>query len=213
MIADVAEPIEVLVGGSSEIAPPFPSLAVASEMIADAAERIEVFPVNSDLPQLPLPTEASEVIADAAEPIAVTQNENARYLSARSMAEAIVEAAAQTSLAGHMPPIGDLQQPRPPALMPLYGTYALMHVLDYASTRSALGSKTGIEANPLIAPVASHGAALLAMKAGAAGVVIWGTEKLWKKNPVGAIAFMAAANGAMAIVVAHNYSVAGTVRR
>ena len=37
--------------------------------------------------------------------------------------------------------------------------------------------------------------------------MIWASERMWKRHPVQAVVFMAAANSAMAIVVAHNYTI------
>jgi len=61
-----------------------------------------------------------------------------------------------------------------------------------------------------MAPIAGNRAAFLALKAGSVAGVVWAGEKLWRKNRVGAIVFMAAMDSAMAAVVAHNYA---TVRR
>ena len=56
-------------------------------------------------------------------------------------------------------------------------------------------------------PVVDHPAGFLALKAGATAGMIWASERMWKKHRVGAVVFMVAANSAMAVVVAHNYSV------
>jgi hypothetical protein len=42
---------------------------------------------------------------------------------------------------------------------------------------------------------------------GATVVIVMAAEKIWKKHPVRAVIFMAAANTAVGAVVAHNYSV------
>jgi hypothetical protein len=47
-------------------------------------------------------------------------------------------------------------------------------------------------------------AATIGVKAAASGATIYFTERMWKKNKVGAIAMMAALNGASAIIVARN---------
>jgi hypothetical protein len=92
-------------------------------------------------------------------------------------------------------------------LVPMYASFATLQVLDYHSTTSALSRGVGREANPLVRPIAEHPAGFIAVKAGATAGIIWASERMWKKHPVGAVVFMVAANSAMAVVVAHNYSV------
>jgi len=96
---------------------------------------------------------------------------------------------------------------RPPLLVPMYVGFAALQAADIHSTTMALSSGAGSEANPLMKGVAGSPAALIAVKAASTAGTIWAAEKLWKKHPVGAIAVMALANGMMAVVVAHNYSV------
>jgi hypothetical protein len=90
---------------------------------------------------------------------------------------------------------------RPVALGALYGTYATLQALDVISTRRALSAGAS-ERNPLMKSGAM--ASMLAVKAAAGVSTIYFTEKLWKKNRVGAILVMAALNGAQAAIVAHN---------
>ena len=98
-------------------------------------------------------------------------------------------------------------QKRPSSLIPMYASFAALQGLDYHSTTKALSSGVGQEGNPVMGAVVGNKGAFLALKAAStAGVVLVG-EKLWKKNRAGAIVFMAIANGVMASVVAHNYSV------
>ncbi|PYR57121.1 MAG: hypothetical protein DMF85_14590 [Acidobacteria bacterium] len=97
---------------------------------------------------------------------------------------------------------------RPASLIPMYVTFGALQALDFQSTRRALANGSGREANGIMEPIAEHPAAFLAVKAGATAATIFATEKIWKKNRVGAIVFIAVANSAMAAVVAHNYSVA-----
>ena len=99
------------------------------------------------------------------------------------------------------------ERKRPAALVPLYVSFAALQVMDVQSTRRALSSGAGREANAVMAPIVRHPAAFIAVKAGVTAASIWGTEKMWKKNRAAAIAFMAVANSAMATIVAHNYSV------
>jgi hypothetical protein len=99
------------------------------------------------------------------------------------------------------------EQKRPSSLIPMYASFAALQGLDYHSTTKALSSGVGKEGNPVMGAVVGNKGAFLALKAAStAGVVLVG-EKLWKKNRAGAIVFMAIANGVMASVVAHNYSV------
>ncbi len=95
---------------------------------------------------------------------------------------------------------------RPNALIPLYAGFAALQALDAHSTISAI-SNGAVEANPLLGGVASHPGALLAVKMGAAVGTIFVAEKLWKRNPVAAVALMVGLNSAYALIVAHNYQV------
>jgi Domain of unknown function (DUF5658) len=99
-----------------------------------------------------------------------------------------------------------LRATRPASLVPLYASFATLQGLDYASTRSALADG-GSEANPLMRSIVENPTAFIAVKAAAtAGVILVG-EKMWKKNRVGAVLFVAGANAAMAVVVGRNYAV------
>jgi hypothetical protein len=95
---------------------------------------------------------------------------------------------------------------RPAPLVPLYASFAALQGLDYASTRSAL-ENGGQEANPLMRSIVKNRPAFIAMKAAATAGVIVAGEKMWKKNRLGAVLFVAGANAAMAIVVGRNYAV------
>ena len=92
-------------------------------------------------------------------------------------------------------------QKRPATLTTLYGSYAALQVLDVVSTRGALGAGAR-EMNPLMR--SNNLAAVIGVKAAAGGATIYFAERMWKKNKVGAIAVMAALNGASAIIVARN---------
>jgi hypothetical protein len=93
---------------------------------------------------------------------------------------------------------------RPGGLVPLYVSLATLQVLDVHSTRRAL-SGGAVEANPLMKGVAANSAGLLAVKAAGTAGVVYASEKMWKKNRVAAVIFMAATNSAMVWVVQHNY--------
>ena len=94
---------------------------------------------------------------------------------------------------------------RPEALMPLYASLVALQGLDIHSTRRAISSGSGREANPAIRGVVNNSAAFIAVKAGATAGVIWASEKMWKKNRKAAVIFAAVVNVAMAAVVANNY--------
>jgi hypothetical protein len=96
---------------------------------------------------------------------------------------------------------------RPAALLPLYGSLIALQGMDFHSTRAALDSGSGHEANPAMRHVVNNSAAFLVLKVGATAGVIWASEKMWKKNRKGAVIFAAVVNAAMAAVVANNYGV------
>jgi hypothetical protein len=94
------------------------------------------------------------------------------------------------------------QTPKRPGMLPvLYGTYAGLQVMDIVSTRKAL-SAGAQEANPLMKKGGM--ATAVALKAATGAGMFYASEKMWKKNRVGAIVLMAAMNGVTAAVVAHN---------
>ena len=96
---------------------------------------------------------------------------------------------------------------RPPALLPLYVTFAALQMLDAHSTSTAL-QNGAIEANPLMATIAGNTGALYATKIATAAATVFIGEQLWRKNRFAAIVTMLAVNSAYAIVVHHNYGVA-----
>lgn len=106
------------------------------------------------------------------------------------------------------PSVPELQSPRaarrPASLLPMYVSFGVLQGLDYVTTRRALANGSGREANPVMGPVVGNQPAFLAVKAGTTAVTVWMAERMWKKHPARAIALIAAANGAMGIVVAHN---------
>ena len=96
---------------------------------------------------------------------------------------------------------------RPAALIPLYGSLVALQGMDIHSTRRALDTGSGHEANPAMREVVNNGAAFLAVKTAATAGVIWASEKMWKKNRKAAVIFAAAVNGTMAAIVANNYRI------
>jgi hypothetical protein len=102
----------------------------------------------------------------------------------------------------------DFSRLRRPALLPaLYAVTAVTQLLDAHSTMAALGNGAR-EANPVMQGVATHGGALLAVKAGAAIGTVFVAEKMWRRNRAGAIATMVLVNAVTGAIAAHNYSVA-----
>jgi hypothetical protein len=105
-------------------------------------------------------------------------------------------------------PVRGIEEPRrPAAMLPLYGSLIALQGLDIHSTRRAIGSGAGSEANPAMRPIVKNSAAFVAVKAGATAGVIWASEKLWRKNRKAAVVFAGVVNAAMAAVVANNYRV------
>lgn len=92
------------------------------------------------------------------------------------------------------------------ALPILYGTLIGLQAYDGWSTATAvrLGA---VEANPVMAPVATNPGAMWALKAGATTASIYAAERLWRRHRrVEAIATMVAVNGMMVAVAARNAS-------
>jgi hypothetical protein len=100
------------------------------------------------------------------------------------------------------------QQDRPAALMPLYASFIALQGLDVHSTTRGL-SRGAVEANPFMKDVAGNPGALIAVKAASTAGIIFGVEKLRRKNRAAAVAVMLALNAGTAYVVQHNYRVAG----
>lgn len=96
---------------------------------------------------------------------------------------------------------------RPSALVPMYASFATLQALDYHSTTSAVSEGIAREANPIVRQVVDNPPAFIALKAAATVAIVYQAERMWKDHPVRAIVFMAAANAALGIVVARNYSI------
>jgi hypothetical protein len=142
-------------------------------------------------------------------PAAPTANESAPILSATSSIEAVVgskEIEAETSTVRQL----SLTRPtsaRPAALLPLYASFAVLQGLDIYTTHSAV-ARGGVEANPVMQPVASRKLASTAVKAAATAGSIYFIERAWKHNRKGAVVLATVINAAAAAVVAHNTQVA-----
>jgi hypothetical protein len=91
--------------------------------------------------------------------------------------------------------------------MAMYAAYGTLQALDVHSTLRAV-DRNGVEANPLLRPIASSPARLTAFKAASTAGIIYLTERLRKKHPVAALAFGIGVNSLQTFVVLHNYSVA-----
>jgi hypothetical protein len=117
-----------------------------------------------------------------------------------------------TFAAAAAPGAPDFSRIRRPSVLPaLYALTAVTQALDAHSTFVALG-RGAREANPLMQGAASHGGALLAVKAGAAIGTVFMAEKMWRRNRAGAIAAIVAMNVVTTVIAAHNYSVAARLR-
>jgi hypothetical protein len=101
-------------------------------------------------------------------------------------------------------PIADAV-PRPPALIPLYASFATLQLVDMHSTRRAL-NRGAVEANPLLSGVAGNKAMLLTVKAAGTAGVIAVSERLRKKSRTAAVMLMISVNSGMMWVVEHNYT-------
>jgi len=92
---------------------------------------------------------------------------------------------------------------RPAALAGLYASLAGLQVYDVMST--ARGMKQGArEANPLMQGAVNNSAMFWSLKAATTALPMVMAEKMWKRNKVGAVAMMVAANSVAAIVAANN---------
>jgi hypothetical protein len=133
------------------------------------------------------------------------------------------EAAAATSTTENsvtpLPPVYPALSPaqwvaanrRPTALPALYASFAALQMFDVYSTRRAI-SGGAHEANPMMKDVVGNKAAFYTMKAATTIAPMLAAERLWKTNKIAAIAVMAASNGIMAVVAAHNSRVLGSQR-
>jgi hypothetical protein len=111
------------------------------------------------------------------------------------------------------PDQGDLAPPavatgtarRPPALVPLYISFAALQFADVRTTLGALAAGDR-EGNPVFTGIRSP-AAMLGLKTAMAVGTIYVVEQLRKKKPKTALVLMIALNSAYAGIVAHNYGI------
>lgn len=93
---------------------------------------------------------------------------------------------------------------RPPALIPLYSTFAALQAADAHSTTLAL-RQGATEMNPLMSGVAGSPKGLAAVKLATTVTTIAATEMLWRSHPRAAVIVMAIITSGYGVVVAHNY--------
>ena len=111
--------------------------------------------------------------------------------------------AATVPTASFAPRLPWTRKGRPGALTGMYLTYGTLQALDVYSTQRALRNGA-VELNPVMRPLTSSTAAMLAVKGLSTAVSIYCAEKAWKRNRKAAVVLMAAINGATAYVVSHN---------
>ena len=92
---------------------------------------------------------------------------------------------------------------RPAALPVLYASLAAFQMFDGYSTTRAL-AQGATEANLVKRHVVRRPVVFWSVKAAMAAAPMLTAERLWKKNKTRTIVFMAATNGIMAVVAAHN---------
>jgi len=95
---------------------------------------------------------------------------------------------------------------RPPALVPLYVSFAALQALDIHSTLRA-AQFGGREANPIVGSMLGSTIAFFAAKAGMTTGIYFASERLWKHHKAAAIVTLIALNSTYAAIVAHNYAV------
>jgi hypothetical protein len=92
-------------------------------------------------------------------------------------------------------------------LRSMYGSLGLLQAYDVYSTKKAMATGA-IERNPLLQGTVANRAAFIGLKVAMTAGPIYEAEKLWRNHHrVGAIALMAASNGIMMGVAAHNTSI------
>jgi hypothetical protein len=102
---------------------------------------------------------------------------------------------------------------RPSILTALYGGSAALQAFDAFSTLKALKGGA-VEANPLMKGVVGNPGVFIGIKAAVTGASIMAAEQMWRNHHrVAAIVMMAASNGFMAAVAAHNASVLNAQQR
>ena len=87
-------------------------------------------------------------------------------------------------------------------------TYVALNALDIITTTKAVSSGRGVEANPILGPVAPTPAALTAVKIATTATTVIMAQRLWKHHRVASVVLMVAANIGTGFIVSHNASIA-----
>jgi hypothetical protein len=98
---------------------------------------------------------------------------------------------------------------RSAAMLPLYATFVALQGFDLQSTASAL-RRGGTEGNPIM-KLSSQMPYLVALKGASTVGVVLTTERIRKRHPVAALLMMAGLNVGYGLIVAHNFSIGGTI--
>jgi hypothetical protein len=118
-------------------------------------------------------------------PAAAQAREPASLLQAITIAAADLDMAPAAQAPARVPAQRPFPAPapneRPVALVPLYGSFALLQVMDAHSTIRAVRAGA-VERNPLMAPLASNPGGMLAVKAATTAGTIAVAEKLWRRR-------------------------------
>ena len=127
--------------------------------------------------------------------------------------EATADAAAEAPALATPNPAWTGLARRPSILTALYGGSAALQAFDAFSTLKALKGGA-VEANPLMKGVVGNPGVFIGIKAGVTAASIMAAEQMWRNHHrVAAIVTMAATNGFMAAVAAHNASVLSAQQR
>jgi len=93
------------------------------------------------------------------------------------------------------------------ALRSMYVSLGILQAYDFYSTTTAI-RHGAVERNPLMQGTVGNRALFIGLKVAMTAGPVYEAEKLWRNhNRIGAIALMAASNGIMMGVAAHNSSV------
>jgi hypothetical protein len=84
-------------------------------------------------------------------------------------------------------------------------SHGLLQVLDARATSRALRTGSAQEGNPVVRPIATQPAALIAFKLGVAAGIIYGIDRLHKNHPRLAMITLGAINGGYLYFVQRGY--------
>jgi hypothetical protein len=129
----------------------------------------------------------------------------------RAIARAVAQEAATAPGARTTAAVSDDGTGRPsPVMQSLYVTTAVVQILDAHSTLRAVDAGAD-ELNSIVAPLAHHPAAFVALKSGMAAAFIYGGHTMSKHHKVGAIITLGVLNSFYLAIAVHNYHVANTM--